>query len=152
MTFMKVTCHSLSDVVRFPRPTPRRWVGGPMSRKGGNETVLGSAHFRCSSLGECDTYLEFCMSKDSIGAAEFGFGQPCTAQGQFESRQGEKMSPWLHPGDNLAHPGDNLATTWRHPGDTLATPWRHPGDTLATSLRLTAKEEGGENANHLLSR
>ena len=23
-------------LVRFPRPTPRRWVGGPMSRKGGN--------------------------------------------------------------------------------------------------------------------
>ena len=50
-----------------------------MSRKGGNETVLGSAHFRCLSMGECDTYLEFDMSKDSIGAAEFGFGQPCTA-------------------------------------------------------------------------
>ena len=83
-------------------------------------------------MGECDTYLEFCMSKDSIGAAEFGFGQPCTAQGQFESRQGEKMSPWLHPGDNLAHPGDNLATTWRHPGDNLATPWRQPGDNFAT--------------------
>ena len=48
------------------------------------------------------------------------------------------------------HPGDNLATTWRHPGDNLATPWRHPGDTLATSLRLTAKEEGGENSNHSL--
>ena len=123
-----------------------------MPRKGGNETVLGSTRFRCSPMRECDTYLEFCMSKDSIGAAEFGFGQPCTAQGQFESRQCEKMSPWLHPGDNLAHPGDNLATTWRHPGDNLATPWRQPGDTLATSLRLTAKEEGGENANHLLSR
>ena len=121
-----------SQLVRFPRPTPRRWVGGPMPRKGGNETVLGSTRFRCSPMRECDTYLEFCMSKDSIGAAEFGFGQPCTAQGQFESRQGEKMSPWLHPGDNLAHPGDNLATTWRHPGDNLATPWRQPGDTLAT--------------------
>ena len=52
----------------------------------------------------------------------------------------------------IGHPGDTLATPWRQPGDTLATPWRHPGDTLATSLRLTAKEEGGENANHLLSR
>ena len=51
-----------------------------MPRKGGNETVLGSACFRCSTMGECDTYLEFCMSKDSIGAAEFGFGQPCTAE------------------------------------------------------------------------
>ena len=29
-----------------------------MSQKGGNETVLGSAHFKCSSMGECDTYLE----------------------------------------------------------------------------------------------
>ena len=73
-----------------------------MTRKGGNETVLGSARFRCSSMGECDTYLEFCMSKDSIGAAEFGFGQPCTAQGQFKSRKGAKMSPWRQPGDNLA--------------------------------------------------
>ena len=99
-----------------------------MPRKGGNETVLGSTRFRCSPMRECDTYLEFDMSKDSIGAAEFGFGQPCTAQGQFESRQGEKMSPWLHPGFTLAttwrQPDDNLATTWRHPGDTLATPWR----------------------------
>ena len=72
-----------------------------MSRKGGNETVLGSARFRCSSMGECDTYLEFCMSKDSIGAAEFGFGQPCTAQGQFKSRKGAKMSPWRQPGWNV---------------------------------------------------
>ena len=100
-----------------------------MPRKGGNETVLGSARFRCSSMGECDTYLEFCMSKDSIGAAEFGFGQPCTAQGQFKSRKGAKMSPWRQPGDNLA------------------TTWRQPGDNLATSLRLTAKGEGGENSN-----
>ena len=81
-----------------------------MPRKGGNETVLGSARFRCSSMGECDTYLEFDMSKDSIGAAEFGFGQPCTAQGQFKSRQGAKMSPWRQP-------GYNLATTWRQPCD-----------------------------------
>ena len=73
-----------------------------MSRKGGNETVLGSAHFRCSPMGECDSYLEFCMSKDSIGAAEFGFGQPCTAKGQFKSRKGAKRSPLRHPCDNLA--------------------------------------------------
>ena len=57
-----------------------------------------------------------------------------------------------HPGFTLATTWLTLATTWRQPGDTLATTWRHPGDTLATSLRLTAKEEGGENANHLLSR
>ena len=74
-----------------------------MPRKGGNETVLGSARFRCSSMGECDTYLEFCMSKDSIGAAEFGFGQPCTAQGQFKSRKGAKMSPWRQPGDQASN-------------------------------------------------
>ena len=94
-----------------------------MPRKGGNETVLGSTRFRCSPMRECDTYLELCMSKDSIDAAEFGFGQSSTAQGQFKSSKGAKISPWLHP-----------------------------GYTLATSLRLTAKEEGGENANHLLSR
>ena len=79
-----------------------------MPRKGGNETVLGSAHFRCSPMGECDTYLEFDMSKDSIGAAEFGFGQPCTAQEQFKSCKGAKMSPWLQP-------GYNLAATWLQP-------------------------------------
>ena len=73
-----------------------------MPRKGGNETVLGSTLFRCSPMRECDTYLEFCMSKDSIGAAEFGFGQSSTAQGQFKSSQGAKMSPWLHPGCTLA--------------------------------------------------
>ena len=66
-----------------------------MPRKGGNETVLGSTRFRCSPMRECDTYLEFDMSKDSIGAAEFGFGQPCTAQGQFKSRKGAKMGPPL---------------------------------------------------------
>ena len=57
-----------------------------MPQKGGNETVLGSTRFRCSPMRECDTYLEFDMSKDSIGAADIGFGQPCTAQGQFKSR------------------------------------------------------------------
>ena len=80
-----------------------------MPRKGGNETVLGSTRFRCSPMRECDTYLEFDMSKDSIGAAEFGFGQPCTAQEQFKSCKGAKMSPWLQP-------GYNLATTWLQPG------------------------------------
>ena len=74
-----------------------------MPQKGGNETVLGSARFRCSSMRECDTYLEFDMSKDSIGAAEFGFGQPCTAQGQFKSRKGAKMSPWRQPGDQASN-------------------------------------------------
>ena len=63
-----------------------------MPRKGGNETVLGSAHFRCSSMGKCDTYLEFDMSKDSIGAADIGFGQPCTAQGQFATMKA-RLSP-----------------------------------------------------------
>ena len=41
-----------------------------MPRKGGDENVLVSAGYRCSLMEECDTYLEFCMSKDSIGAAE----------------------------------------------------------------------------------
>ena len=102
-----------------------------MPCKGGNETVLGSTRFRCSPMRECDTYLEFDMSKDSIGAAEFGFGQPCTAQEQFKSCKGAKMSPWLQPGYNLAttwlQPGYNLATTWQQPcfrqGDIFA-PWR----------------------------
>ena len=109
--------------------------------KCGNESVLGSAHFRCSSMGKCDTYLEFDMSKDSIGAAEFGFGQPCTAQGQFKSCKGAKMSPWLQTGDNLAatwlRPGCNLAATWLRPGCNLAatwlaTTWLSPDCTLAT--------------------
>ena len=30
------------------------------------------------------------MSKDLIGAAELGVGQPCTAPGQFKSRKGAK--------------------------------------------------------------
>ena len=79
-----------------------------MPRKGGNETVLGSTRFRCSPMRECDTYLEFDMSKDSIGAAEFGFGQPCTAQEQFKSCKGAKRSPLTHPCDNLATPLPHL--------------------------------------------
>ena len=53
---------------QVPPPTPRRWVGGPMSRKRGKETVSISASFRCSGslMGECDTNLELCLSKDSI--------------------------------------------------------------------------------------
>ena len=61
-----------------------------MSRKGGYQTVLVSACFRRSPMGECDTYLEFYMSKDSIVAAELGVGQPCTARVQKD-----------HPCDNL---------------------------------------------------
>ena len=101
---MSSQVHSLTSEVRRGTNAPKRW----------NETVLGSARFRCSSMGECDTYLEFDMSKDSIGAAEFGFGQPCTAQEQFKSCKGAKMSPWLQP-------GYNLATTWLQPGYNLAT-------------------------------
>ena len=51
-----------------------------MARKNGFEPCQGSATYKRSPMGECDTYLEFYMSKDSIGAAEFGFGQPCTAE------------------------------------------------------------------------
>ena len=43
-----------------------------MSRKGGDETVSVSASFRCSLMGECDTDLEFCLSKDSSGAPKVG--------------------------------------------------------------------------------
>ena len=69
-------CYRLivSYIVRFPRPTPKRWVGRSMFQKGGYETVLVSACFRCSPMGEYDSYLEF--YKDSIGSAELGVGKP----------------------------------------------------------------------------
>ena len=57
-----------------------------MSRKGGDETVSVSASFRCSLMGECDTDLEFCLSKDSIGAPKVGIGHRWKVQGEFESR------------------------------------------------------------------
>ena len=76
ITWLHITmyckCHNWRYLVRFPRPTPRRWVGGPMSRKGGDETVSVSASFRCSPMGECDTDLEFCLSKDLIGVPKVG--------------------------------------------------------------------------------
>ena len=43
-----------------------------MSRNGGDETVSVSASFRCSPMGECDTDLEFCLSKDLIGVPKVG--------------------------------------------------------------------------------
>ena len=43
-------------------------------QKGGCETVLVSACFRCSPMGGYDSYLEF--YKDSIGSAELGVGKP----------------------------------------------------------------------------
>ena len=79
-------CWSVVNVVRFPRPTPRRWVGGPTSQKGGDETVSVSASFRCSLMGQCDTDLEFCLSKDSSGAPKVGNDHRWKVQGEFESR------------------------------------------------------------------
>ena len=57
-----------------------------MSRKGRDETVSVSASFRCSLMGECDTDLEFCLSKDSIGAPKVGIDHRWKVQGEFESR------------------------------------------------------------------
>ena len=57
-----------------------------MSRKGGDETVSVSASFRCSLMGECDTDLEFCLSKDSIGAPKVRIDECYKLQEQFESR------------------------------------------------------------------
>ena len=57
-----------------------------MSRKGGDETVSVSASFRCSLMGECDTDLEFCLSKDSSGAPKVGIDHRWQVQGEFESR------------------------------------------------------------------
>ena len=78
--------------------------GGPMPRKGGNETVLGSARFRCSSMGECDTYLEFCLSKDSIGTPLTNH-IICTALGQFEGHP-------YDPSDHSCNPCDQC-TMWK---------------------------------------
>ena len=94
-------------------------------------------------MGECNTYSEFCLSKNSIGTPQVGLNHPCKALEQFEGRKGAKRpspaTPRRHPGNTLATPwrlpGDILATPWRHPGDILAAPRRHPGDTLATYLR-----------------
>ena len=43
-----------------------------MAQKGGDETVLVSAGYKCSLMGECDTDLEFCLSKDLIGVPKVG--------------------------------------------------------------------------------
>ena len=61
-----------------------------MCRKGGDETVSVSASFRCSLMGECDTDLEFCLSKDSSGAPKVGIDHRWKVQGEFESRVTEK--------------------------------------------------------------
>ena len=63
-----------------------------MSRKGGDETVSVSASFRCSLMGECDIDLEFCLSKDSSGAAKVGIDHRWKVQGEFESRVRAKKS------------------------------------------------------------
>ena len=37
-------------------------------------------------MGECGKYVEFCLSKDSIGAPQVQIDYPWTVIGQFESR------------------------------------------------------------------
>ena len=75
-----------------------------MPRKGGDETVLVFAGFRCSLMGECDKYLEFYMSKDLIGAAELGVGQPCV-------QHRDRFKVAMVKKDHLC---DTLATTLRN--------------------------------------
>ena len=75
---------------------------GPITWKSGFKPCQGSATYKRSPMGECDTHLEFYMFKDSIGVTELGVGQTCTAQGQFKSRKGAKRSPLRQPCDNLA--------------------------------------------------
>ena len=93
-----------SSLVRFPRPTPRRLVRGPMSWKSGNETVLVSAGYGCPLMGECYTFLEFCLSKDSIGTPQVKIYQAWKVLGQFESRFRAKrtVEPEVRRGTCLA--------------------------------------------------
>ena len=77
-----------------------------MSRKGGDETVSVSASFRCSLMGECDTDLEFCLSKDSSGAPKVGIDHRWKVQGEFESRIRAKRPI-------ARHSRDISATMWR---------------------------------------
>ena len=84
-----------------------------MSRKGGDETVSVSASFRCSLMGECDTDLEFCLSKDSIGAPKVGIGHRWKVQGEFESRVRAMKS-------FTRHSRDINATLTRHSRDSSA--------------------------------
>ena len=85
-----------------------------MSRKGGDETVSVSASFRCSLMGECDTDLEFCLSKDSIGAPKVGIGHRWKVQGEFESRVRAMKS-------FTRHSRDINATVARYSRDSSAT-------------------------------
>ena len=73
-----------------------------MSRKGGDETVSVSASFRCSLMGECDTDLEFCLSKDSSGAPKVGIDHRWKVQGEFESRVRAMKSFTRHSRDSSA--------------------------------------------------
>ena len=41
-------------------------------------------------MGECDTYVEFYLSKDSIGPPQVQIDHPWTVIGQFESRSRAK--------------------------------------------------------------
>ena len=73
-----------------------------MARKGGDESVLVSAGYKCSLMGECDTYLEFCLSKDSIGAPKVGIDHRWKVQGEFESRIRAMKSFTRHSRDSGA--------------------------------------------------
>ena len=84
-----------------------------MSRKGGDETVSVSASFRCSLMGECDTDLEFCLSKDSSGAPKVGIDHRWQVQGEFESRVRAMKS-------FTRHSRDIHATFMRHSRDSSA--------------------------------
>ena len=116
-------------VVRFPLPSPRRWVGGPMSQKGGDETVSVSASFRCSLMGECDTDLEFCLSKDSSGAPKVGIDHRWQVQGEFESRVRAMKSFTRHSRDINAtltqHSRVSSAIFTRQWCDISAAIWQH---------------------------
>ena len=60
--------------------------GTNVENKNGYKSIQVSACFRCLPMGEGDTYVEFCLSKDSIGAPQVQIDYPWTVIGQFESR------------------------------------------------------------------
>ena len=75
-----------------------------MPQKSGFEPCRGSATCKWPPIGECD-YLEFDRSKDSIGAAEFGFCHPCSPPPHHESVIGSQVP--LTPAHVVAHNEEN---------------------------------------------
>ena len=66
---------SATPVDRFPTWLQKSgW--GPVPRKSGFKPCQGFAACKWSPQGEWDAYLEFYVSRGSIGAAEFGFVHP----------------------------------------------------------------------------